>query len=484
MAWQRAQPGRGEYPAYMHHFYDGSLFPPCRPQQEISDPSVDLLCIMCDERGRIQCQSCHAPYCSDTCRAKDRSEHAKLCDSFATEFTNSNRPTGCIRALLFPARGINPKLVWVRNEGPMGTLFNAASVLAHDLGTPDIDWHPVARNINGCIPFRRAGHGVRSLGWNHLAIESLNVNESVLRLGRPWFSFVQYGPILFEGYSRVVSEDDLSRQDLRSEDITPRDFRSIVDFFLDMMPNPCISNLERFPWSSRNCLPRQAVKINCDGDLERFHSFVNGPLFPRYEEAWVPSSSMNSPRWTVTSIQHLGLHWVCQQCLTNLDFFNLDMSGLKNEQGNIFQEWSLRRLNRLFLAEGMELIGVGSVLVMYENGAPINRFHVAAVVDYMKVADRAGLLGESPGEDAGNYASSTPGREREQFERFWTQWLGRVSDHHDVGGVHHPTHWNGILSPSWSRPVPIASILYISTISVFLLITMPLGPCASNGIIG
>ncbi|KAK8069966.1 hypothetical protein PG994_006582 [Apiospora phragmitis] len=339
------------FPQYHRWFKDETYFP--LPDDgrtmEKHDPDIDKLCVMCDEHGSTQCGRCHARYCSTKCQDKDWPIHKAICRDMAGSFAPSERPShGAHRMLLFPIFKSQPELVWVESgdEAPGDEVdANISSVLTQEFP----DNIPLLRLsnivINYSIPFRRCGHTLHLMCagtyvQSDVFPDSDDMNQSVMRLSpNPGHTMIHHGAFI------VFSDRQGMLDDNYMLDITARDVRSVVDFFLSMKLSPCIPDPSRYPASFYDCEIWPAIKINCDVDIQRL-----APFLPHGQEVLPRRPNTNLGISTLGLCKNVEARW-----------FGFD--------GNPDESYALASTEK-------RDHDAGTVIVSHANGAKIHPLHV------------------------------------------------------------------------------------------------------------
>lgn len=379
-------------PDYDRSLMDGTWFPlpDAGRTLEQHDPSADKLCVICEKQGSLRCSRCNAPYCSSKCQTEDWPIHKAICRDMAGRCAPSQRPShGDRLMLLFPMTKPQPELVWV-NTGSEATMFHISDqlkpVLSQDINTnivyaPDLLSSIV---VNYSIPFRHCGHTLRLVCLDFscqlgMVLGVRVYNRSTMRLSKPGHSKIQHGALMI--YTELP--DPLSTSlTTKVLDVTPRDLRSAVDFFQSMKLNPCISNPSRYPTGAYDCEMWPAIKINCDGDLMRFKTFLpEGQELPRFESVQVPSKAFESVRHPSRLAQMLGLPWMVSKPLTNIG--HSLVSG-ENKSARWFT-FVLDRKMAKFDPRWYDVYdpSCGTIIVNHATGAPLHPLHVEWLDAYM-----------------------------------------------------------------------------------------------------
>ncbi|KAK8085667.1 hypothetical protein PG997_006938 [Apiospora hydei] len=349
---------RGTLLQYTSKLYSGTFFPVPDDGRTLEqhDPSIDNLCVMCDKPGLQKCGRCGAGYCSKECHAEDWPLHKAICRDLAGRHALSQRPgPRHYRCLFFSATEAAPKLVWGSDN-----LDNLA-----------LD--PIVMNYT--MPFRKCGHGLCLLSFDRgtRLMGSLPMNGSIIRLAPTLGSTkIQFGDVL------IYSHHPTSPSAVQHLDFTVRDLRSVADFFQSMKANPCIGNPARFPTSFYNCEMWPAIKVNCDGDIERLSPFLpHGKSLDRYQDVFVPSVDLEAQQMLMAWPHLLGLPWMLRRPYTNLTIKDPD---LRNDAVQWFpmaathSDPFLTSMEPKNLDErGSEL---GTLIIHHANGAKISPLHL------------------------------------------------------------------------------------------------------------
>ncbi|KAI0007680.1 hypothetical protein F4779DRAFT_494891 [Xylariaceae sp. FL0662B] len=286
-----------------------------------SPPSTPVSCIMCEKDGRLECSKCRAaPYCSPECQRKDWSFHRHLCTT-SSEYKDDAKPSQTMwRTLLFRENSRRPQWVWVENK---------KNSVSWETFRPFLRTESRLEVLNAYIPHRKVGHLLVAVRRDEDQAGSgpESFNKGIAALGKPGHIRVRYGPV-------VVCALQLDEKGAASslKDISMRDLRHIVDAFRAYSRNPCVPDIDRYPFKDE-MLP--AVKINCPADQQRFN-------IPAIEEVMTSTCWLYSeddrvyPNSLVPCALALcvGLPWaVCKPDKTDLPAYP---EGRENEASRIF----------------------------------------------------------------------------------------------------------------------------------------------------
>lgn len=299
--------------------------------------------------------------------------------------------------LLFSPTKAHPVLIWAVAANPLSSygprqqprirsipdIFLIESLTNNDSST-DVQ---TETTINYSIPFRKCGHGLYMTSSNFGMAPAPNalLSQSMMSLSpTPGLAKMQYNSVIFHAATPGIGPGG---KDMR--DITARDLRSVVDFFLCMKPNPCILNPSRYPVSYYGCQMWPAVKVNCDGDIERFRRFMPaGEELPRFQQVTVPSVAMESFRFSILWAGVLGLPWEFSKPYTNecLD---------DNQRTNTASKWFCSALVPKHPEGVGNIVGwsnetsVGTIIVNHKLGAHIHPLHVQWLGTWKEDSDKA-----------------------------------------------------------------------------------------------
>ncbi|KAK7992341.1 MYND domain protein [Apiospora saccharicola] len=363
------------------------------------DSRVDTLCIMCDEPNALNCGRCRAPYCSVKCQTEDWPFHKAICRDMIGDLAPSQRPgSAAHRMLLFSPTKAHPELIWATATTSLTSLGGFSQphrirsigeiLLVEALTSREITTCVETETpINYSIPFRKCGHGLymRSLNFGMEPVQDAVISQSMMSLSpTPGLAKIQYNSVIV-----YAATPNMGSGGRNMRDVTARDLRSIVDFFQCMKPNPCILNPSRYPTGYYDCQMWPAVKVNCDGDIERFRRFMpSGEELPRFQQVTIPSMALESCRFGILWAAVLGLPWEFSKPFTNEC---LDV----NQKTNTASKWFCGALAPKF-PEGVTNIvcwsnekSVGTVIVNHKLGAPIHPLHVRWLGTWKEDSDKA-----------------------------------------------------------------------------------------------
>ncbi|KAK7943510.1 uncharacterized protein PG986_012623 [Apiospora aurea] len=311
---------------YTSKLYSGTFFPVPDDGRTLEqhDSSIDNLCVMCDKPGLQKCGRCGAGYCSKGCQAEDWPLHKAFCRDLAGRYAVSQRPgSRHYRCLFLSATEAAPKFVW------------GSEVL------DNLALDPIVMNYT--MPFRKCGHGLCLLS--------------------------------FDRGTRLMGKEPINGSIIR---LAPTLGSTKIQFGDSMKANPCIGNPARFPAGFYNCEMWPAIKVNCDGDIERLSPFLpHGRSLDRYQDAFVPSADLETQQLLMAWPHLLGLPWMLRRPYTNLTIKDPD---LKNEAVQWFpmaathSDPFLTSMEPKNLDErGSEL---GTLIIHHANGAKIRPLHL------------------------------------------------------------------------------------------------------------
>ncbi|KAK8044216.1 hypothetical protein PG993_004240 [Apiospora rasikravindrae] len=413
---------------YDRKLFDGTFFPlpDAGRTMEQYDPSADKLCVMCEKTGMHRCGRCGTAYCSKKCQIEDWAIHKKICRDMAGAFAASQRPNeGSYRVLMFPD-GDTFKLNWVFGHILMHREEHMAMIHEAELGVPPPSPTPTLDNlvINYSIPWRKCGHGLRIISRTRRDTTSTD------GLSRSFMSLLpSTGHVMtWDSIFCITAEDTTDPSATKLLDFTPRDLRSVVDFFQSAKANPCIVNPSRFPVSLYNCEMWPAIKINCDGDIKRFKPFMPaGKKLPRYEPVTVSSVPLDSDRYDVFWANALDLPWVMSVPNTNGGLEELELLNITAMWFcTCMVKWDseedatkpLRLWNKI----------MGTVIVSHKRGAKLHPLHLRWLHTWKEDSDKVWESEDSaPNKDRHGMRDAMLGHKDRDAR--WVEAIDRAKQH-------------------------------------------------------
>ncbi|KAH9908879.1 hypothetical protein F4778DRAFT_201446 [Xylariomycetidae sp. FL2044] len=412
-----------------------------RPMFGAVDHVALISCVWCNKTAKLQCPTCHSWYCGHECYRDDWKEHKILCQLLkdGQDFCDARRPENAVRGIVFPAHSPIPTFIWLdAAHVDRSICFQFGMHPENDRDAQRL-LSGLSADINGLIGWRDIGHGVRHTPASQKRSSYLEINQSIMKLAKPGHSRVCYGPVIYSSYK--MGDD----KKMVFEDTTLRDFRCILDFERNSI-FPCLSEFMRNPrlHTFRGVMPHislsespyflrtswQAVKINCDGDLQRFAPFWpdEKPLFiesVRVLEGDPQQELKLAPRFTPLLPSLLNLPWLIEYCdLTNRD---LDREERFNPE--------LRWLTEHPTSSDHDLEHFGTVILMHRGGKPLHRAHVlgflnfARIYYYKRPKGRGDCSLEPNEEDSEFYKNFFS---ENNFRGYWRQWITDMAAEREI----------------------------------------------------
>ncbi|ETS73950.1 hypothetical protein PFICI_13816 [Pestalotiopsis fici W106-1] len=362
---------------------------------EREKPQVMKFCLMCDKVGILNCFTCDAPYCSELCQEKDFKIHESICSQLTGEFHDCQRPDGQhFRVLFFPQNEDQPRFLWIKHEAS----DEEVQKTMHRIIVRDCEFQPRqptfatetrAITINHSNAIRRCGHGLRlnsMTQMKHYNAENGGpvINKALARLSPAGHASVLFGPAILWGYHyRTDAELHDPKSRLRPMDVGARDIRSLMDYMLGRMTNPCVVEPQRLTMQRRVPLT-WAVKVNCEGDVARFKRVLHDGVteLPIFESVKVIKYTMD-PWITVGWAKILGLHWEYRQVWSNRELKESGrMELLRNPHTRYFTAETLQPGDHLG-PDAEDKFQLGTVVVRRRDGGLIHPYHVQWMVDFL-----------------------------------------------------------------------------------------------------
>ncbi|KAK4444163.1 hypothetical protein QBC34DRAFT_442797 [Podospora aff. communis PSN243] len=411
-------------------------------------------CVMCQDRSssRWKCTGCgEAWYCGPSCMMDDAPMHKRICDAFAPNgrFTELFRQSqDHFRALVWPAQSKAPELRWIHihhsayRRDPLDSDSDSDSEPAG----PSLSFHhpefwSFAKDfpksafsphmfILGCLnqslafKHRPLGAGLFLLEWALPPTTDLHpswANQSITSLGNPGDIWYWPGP-------QLIISLDTSHPTLTLRDVTPRDFRHVIDYFQLNLRNPVLSDdLFRFPPEERSL----ALKLTYTAQpLARVMGIPPTPQITQVAIASAPPFANEG--WSALCAA-LELNWIFRDAICHGREFDWLYDRHKNLTvvSPAFRGiYTVHRDKKEFFKSpcprlGRLLSSGDGIVVAHRTGGMLYAEHLKALVEYVQGWRVSVGASREEREALARTVRVLLENGREGFERFWAYYRAR-----------------------------------------------------------
>ncbi|KAI5925669.1 hypothetical protein F4810DRAFT_26087 [Camillea tinctor] len=366
---------------------DLSSEPPLR-KDESSKTKVSDWCIICDQKAELRCPTCGTWYCDSDCQRLDWHEHKILCKRLKEE--DLARKPHHIRAILFPVDEPQPRFVWLDRRSLIGSVFTILG-LDEDIPSRNVVWSTVDGS-------RRQKRRIRSDSFICLVNPSGvdKINQSIMKLTKPGHARIIFNDALYFCYTgaNMIGLDLAAIETyINCVDITMKDYRDIIDDHKHTALNPCLVEPTRFPFEDyargdQKASIWPAVKVNCDGDIERLSPFYGeGKMLPLVENVQILSAIGQEQRTPSLLPRLAGLPWCSYQIRQCHETLPIPL--LSNYGGRLFGSgWKAAGPGNTDVDTTASATSCGCIIVLHETGETIYSSHVLCFFDFAEVQFR------------------------------------------------------------------------------------------------
>lgn len=181
-------------------------------------------CAYCTQPGSRHCVCCKViTYCSKACQELDAKPHQQICKPFSILDKATRPSTHHHLAFFFPANEDVPKLIWLETEymGPQRLAVTEFASIDRLLGRPAYSATPMLVQINERLS-KPLDNNVNLWHRDTFLNDGSELNASIFKVAPTSY---WRGPIV------AVAQVGQDLNPLQNRDVTPTDFRNLVDHF-------------------------------------------------------------------------------------------------------------------------------------------------------------------------------------------------------------------------------------------------------------
>ncbi|KAF2878598.1 hypothetical protein BDV95DRAFT_479395, partial [Massariosphaeria phaeospora] len=394
------------------------------------------LCEECDNPGTVRCSGCReSHYCSKGCQRKGWKLHKILCTTFKDfQDRRAAREPGEIwtRAIYFHPEEEQSRFVWMRSQHGRHNgrrwlkpesyeLFantENEAMEAHDLSSAEFFRNEVRdRDLNHTFFLRYRDDFLSDGSKANGAIRNVVKNTGYLHDWR--------GPVVAYGTGHLTNDILLDRDPEYGIDLTPADFRHIIDQLNYYVFRGSYVELRRTLNPARKI---QGVRINCDADIEvdkrpRFEKVEIPPADPVFSQDPTPVSKRIELPIVVRRVLRSVSGWVRRKSEYR------GAHAPKDNQAATFLHIGCDPKENYYRRYSWGLApmewqdSVGAVIVARKDKQPLLPEHVAALADWCQFKLIHDFQEQNEADLSGHVV--LPKITKAEFEKHYSAWKAR-----------------------------------------------------------